>query len=111
MHSRGMQSPSTLALACPSPEAGHSVRVVLLPSSADCRSFEQLYAVDFFDESTPSQINDNFQLEVQYAYMNNVGKQRNDYFLIDFVEYERLESFASCIDEDARAAAYLAGRG
>ncbi|MDO8140346.1 MAG: hypothetical protein Q6358_02505, partial [Candidatus Brocadiales bacterium] len=54
-----------------------------------CSSFAQLYAVDFFAEAIPSAIADNFQLEVQYAFLDRSDHQQDEYFLIDFVEYDR----------------------
>jgi hypothetical protein len=74
-----------------------------------CSSFDQMYSVDFNAESQPESIKDNFQLEVRYAYIDMNSIQRNDYFLLDFVEFNQLEKFAQAIDEDAKAAAYLAG--
>lgn len=72
-----------------------------------CSSFDQMYSVDFYAESQPEAIKDNFLLEVRYAYFDRNNKQRNDYFLLDFVEFEKLEKFALAIDEDAKAARAL----
>lgn len=55
-----------------------------------CNSFAQLYEVDFLAESKPTAIQENFQLEVQYAYHDRDGNQRNEYFLLDFVEFDQL---------------------
>jgi len=73
-----------------------------------CNSLDKIYSVDFYTESEPEPIKENFQLEVRYAYIDRQGKQRNEYFLLDFVEFSQLEKFAELIDEDARAAAILA---
>jgi hypothetical protein len=73
-----------------------------------CSSFSDLYAVDFFAQSEPTSIHDNFQLEVQYAFLDRDGKQRNDYFLLDFVEFGQLANYVSDISKGAEAAAYLA---
>jgi hypothetical protein len=73
-----------------------------------CSSFAQLYSVDFIEESEPAVIKENFQLEVQYAFHDRAGNQRDDYFLLDFVEFEQLEKFQEAIDEGANAGAYLA---
>jgi hypothetical protein len=73
-----------------------------------CSSFDQIYYVDFYKESQPELIKDNFQLEVRYAYFDRHNKQRDDYFLLDFVEYSQLEKFAEVIDEDAKVAAFFA---
>ena len=73
-----------------------------------CSSFERLYGVDFLKESSPVRIADNFQLEVQYAYVDARGTPRDDYFLLDFVERDRLEEFCKAVDASASAAAQLA---
>lgn len=74
-----------------------------------CSSFKQIYSADFYAESEPKPITDNFQLEVNYAYIDKHSKQKDDYFLLDFVEFDQLESFAKAIDEDAKVAAFFAG--
>jgi hypothetical protein len=73
-----------------------------------CSSFAQLYNVDFLAESQPTVIQENFQLEVQYAFHDRAGNQRDDYFLLDFVEFDQLTKFEEVIDEGAKAGAYLA---
>ena len=75
-----------------------------------CSSFDQIYSTQFAVASMPKSIEDNFQLEVRYAYVDRHASQRNDYFLLDFVAFEKLSEFGAAIDEDARAAAFLAGR-
>ncbi len=72
-----------------------------------CNSFKQLYSVDFDAESEPKPIAVNFQLEVRYAYVDRRSNQRDDYFLLDFVEFDQLENFAKAIDEDAKVAAFF----
>lgn len=72
-----------------------------------CSSFDQLYAVDFLTESEPIAIGENFQLEVQYAYFDAAGHARNELFLLDFVEFGKLEQFEADIAKEATAAAYL----
>lgn len=73
-----------------------------------CSSFDQMYSVDFYTDSQPESIIDNFQLEVRYAYIDRWNKRRNEYFLLDFVEFNQLEKFGQVLDEDAKAAAFLA---
>jgi hypothetical protein len=86
-------------------------RVVLEFPVVVCSAFAQLYAVDFYTESQPESIKDNFQLEVRYAYIDRHNKQRDDYFLLDFVEFSQLEKLATAIDEDAKVAAFFASPG
>jgi hypothetical protein len=73
-----------------------------------CSSFESIFSVDFFADSEPQPIQENFQLEVRYAYIDRNDHQRNDYFLLDFVAFDKLTEFGQAIDKGARAAAYLA---
>ena len=73
-----------------------------------CSSFDKIYSVDFYTESQPESIKDNFQLEVRYAYIDRQNNQRDDYFLLDFVEFNQLEKFAEAIDQDAKVAAFFA---
>jgi hypothetical protein len=73
-----------------------------------CNSFEKLYCVDFFDSSEPRPIQDNFQLEVSYAYIDRNEAQRNEYFLLDFVAFNKLAEFGSAIDGDAKSGSFFA---
>lgn len=73
-----------------------------------CSSFAQIYGVDFFSDSTPELLTDNFQLEVRYAYVDRGGAARDDYFLLDFVEFQKLGSFVAAVDQDATTAAFFA---
>jgi hypothetical protein len=72
-----------------------------------CSSFDQFFSVDFFADSTPSPIKENFQLEVRYAYIDRDRADRDDYFLIDFVEFGQLAAFAEAIEEDGKGAAFF----
>jgi hypothetical protein len=76
-----------------------------------CSSFADLYAADFLKESEPVPIRENVQMEVQYAFLDNAGKQRDDYFLLDFVEFNQLAAYEADLSAGAKAAAYLASRG
>jgi hypothetical protein len=69
-----------------------------------CDSFANLYKVNFFDESQPEEIKDHFQLEVQYAYVDRSNRPKNDYFLIDMVDFQSIKSFISNIDKDSEIA-------
>ncbi len=73
-----------------------------------CSSFDRIFSVDFYADSQPEPIQENFQLEVRYAYIDRHERQRNDYFLLDFVAFDKLGQLGKAIDEDARAAAALA---
>lgn len=73
-----------------------------------CNSFSQGFAVDFFKDSPPERLGDNFQLEVRYAYALQDGSAREDYFLVDCVDFSRLAEFEAAIDRGASAGAALA---
>ena len=73
-----------------------------------CSSFDQIYSVDFHSDSKPEPVVENFQLEVRYAYIDGRNNQRDDYFLLDFVEFSQLEKFSEVISEDAGTAAFFA---
>ena len=86
---------------------GHQPAVVLEFPVVVCSSFGQIYQTDFYAEQAPEQISENFQLEMQYAYVDRNGQHKDDYFLLDFVEFDRLESFTTAIDQDARTAGFF----
>lgn len=70
-----------------------------------CSSFSSLFSADFDGKQESSEIRDNFQLEVEYAYVTPSGQAADELFLLDFVEYDKLGIFAAALEEDA----YLAG--
>lgn len=72
-----------------------------------CSSFQQVYGVDFYSESDPVQIQENFQLEIQYAYLGRAGRQVEEHLLLDFVEFDQLGKYMSLIDESAKAAVFF----
>jgi hypothetical protein len=74
----------------PALSQGHPPAVVLEFPIVVCSSFGRMYQTDFYADTTPEVISDNFQLELNYAYVNRGGQQQNDYFLLDFVEFDRL---------------------
>jgi hypothetical protein len=75
-----------------------------------CSSFSQLYAVEFLEESPAKEMEKNFQIEVQHAYLDRSGNQRDDYFLLDVVEFDQLAVYEKAVSKGAEAAAYLARR-
>lgn len=75
-----------------------------------CSSFQQIYGVDFFADSTPERVTGNFQLEIEYAYRDKAGAHRDAHLLLDFVEFDQLKTFVAAIEEDAKVAAFFAER-
>ncbi|MCG7932135.1 MAG: hypothetical protein N0E44_19055 [Candidatus Thiodiazotropha lotti] len=72
-----------------------------------CSSFEKMFSVDFYSESAPTRIENNFQFEVDYAFIEKSGNQRTNYFLLDFVEFDQLSKYFEGISKDAEALAIL----
>jgi hypothetical protein len=73
-----------------------------------CSSFSQMYAEDFAGRHQVSLVLDNFQLEVQYAYVEASGGSHDELFLLDIVEYDRLPKFVAAVAEDAEIAGIFA---
>jgi hypothetical protein len=72
-----------------------------------CNSFDNLFEVDFYGDTQPTALENNFQLEVRYAYVNRNSEQNDEYFLLDVIEYNQLETFTRAIQSDAEVAAYF----
>ena len=70
-----------------------------------CNSFNNLYKVDIESTNTLEEISEHFQLEVNYAYIDTNKKDRKEYFLIDVVNYEEIDSFLEIIQADVEAIA------
>ncbi len=68
-----------------------------------CNSFEKFVRTDINSENDPSIIEDNFQLEVNYAYMDAGSNHRSEYFLIDIIDFNKLDNFLAIIDSDVLA--------
>ena len=66
-----------------------------------CNSFENLYRVEIDTHADPSNIAENFQLEVNYAYMASNGSNINEYFLIDILNFDLFDGFLEQIEVDA----------
>lgn len=101
----GMVSLKGQAISIPQEERPPSA--VLEMPVVVCNSFSALYAANFDNNDEPKPIVDNFQLEVRYAYIDRHQKQCDDYFLLDFVEFDKLESFMEFIKVDVESAANL----
>ena len=87
---------------------GRGSTVVLNFPVVVCSSFSQVYAADFAGAQPTTQITDSFQLEVQYAFADATGQSRDELFLLDFVEFDKLPDLIKSISEDAEIAAYFA---
>lgn len=68
-----------------------------------CNSFDNLYRVEMEDSSNPEKITDNFQLEVNYAYIDYQGNHRSEYFLLDIVDFNNFYNFLAVLEADKGA--------
>lgn len=91
----------------PSVRRGRNPRVILEYPVVVCSSFDRIFAVDFDAGSPPRPVGDNFQLEVRYAYIDHQRRQRNEYFLLDFVAFDKLADFEGTIEKGTNAGAFL----
>jgi len=85
----------------PHPRRGEVLEIVNYPIIV-CNSFNNLYRVEIDTDAEPTNITENFQLEVNYAYTTLDGGNNNEYFLIDIVSFDLLESFLEKIEVDTR---------
>ena len=67
-----------------------------------CNSFENLYQVEIEGDEDPSGIKNNFHLEVNYAYMDSSGNNKNEYFLIDILNFDIFDSFLEVIQKNTK---------
>ncbi|MBC8552899.1 MAG: hypothetical protein H8D23_25015 [Candidatus Brocadiales bacterium] len=79
--------------------ASYSGKTVNLPVII-CNNFSNLYRVDIGLSKEPTKINDNFLLEVNYAYLESSGEHADEYFLIDIVDYKKLKSFLEMLQQE-----------
>lgn len=69
-----------------------------------CNSFTDFYGIDMDSPTTPPQpVDETFQLEVNYAYLDPRGTRRAEYFLIDVVEFDRLDTYLGILESDKDA--------
>ena len=55
-----------------------------------CNSFDDFYRVEMDKPDEVRPIDGNFQLEVNYAYINNLNNRKSEYFLIDIIDFNKL---------------------
>jgi len=65
-----------------------------------CNSFDKFLRTDIDTTTDPVQIGKNFQLEVNYAYMDFDRDQRNEFFLIDVLDFGKLDDYLATIEND-----------
>lgn len=74
-------------------------KVVNFPIIA-INSFENIYKRDNKKGDGYSEINKNFQMEVNYAYLNSTQKSVTEYFLIDILSKDKLIIFLDSLEEN-----------
>ncbi len=72
-----------------------------------CNSFENLYKVEIGVDADPLNIAENFLLEVNYAYRISNEESKNEYFLIDIVDFKLIEDFLKSIRNDANLVSFF----
>lgn len=72
-----------------------------------CNSFDALYRVEIGTDVEPSKISDNFQLEVNYAYLTPSGENINEYFLIDILDFNHLDTFLDNLETDSELVSFF----
>jgi len=87
----------------PSPRGSRKILASVNYPVIICNSFKNFYQVDIESTGKPKKINDNFQLEVNYAYMNVRKEPKNEYFLIDVLDYEKIDTFLEALQKDVDA--------
>lgn len=69
-----------------------------------CNSFENFYRIEMENpDDTPQMLIENFLLEVNYAYLNSRDQQTNEYFLLDIVDFKKIDSFLNMLESDIDA--------
>ncbi|MBI4619076.1 MAG: hypothetical protein HY739_02755 [Desulfobacterales bacterium] len=68
-----------------------------------CNSFADFYRVEMEDPGEPKPIDANFQIEVNYAYLDQQKNHRTEYFLIDIVDFDKLDNFLGVLEADKDA--------
>lgn len=68
-----------------------------------CNDFNNLYKINVDGNNNPEKIKENFQLEINYAYLDKDKNNQNKDFLIDIVNFEFLNDFLEKIKKDIEA--------
>lgn len=74
-----------------------------------CNSFNKFFRIDIGANVDPVPISKNFMLEVNYAYMDSNKNQRNEFFLIDVLDFTQLGGFLKIIEDDVTVISNVIG--
>lgn len=78
---------------------GNVIKTIHYPVIA-CNSFKKFFRINIGSSDDPVPIDHNFQLEVNYAYMDYNSKQTNEFFLIDVLDFSLLDDYLKTIEDD-----------
>lgn len=87
----------------PAPNQNNNILTTVELPVILCNSFEKFYRVEMDNSSNPESIQDNFQLEVNYAYLDHNKNNRNEFFLIDVVDFNKFDEFLDQMESDKNA--------
>lgn len=71
-------------------------------------SFKNIYGVDMDSAKSRRDIDANFKLEVNYAYLDLTKSHVNEFFLIDILSYETIDAFLGELEKDVEVIGFLA---
>jgi hypothetical protein len=72
--------------------------------------FRKYYWTSVSNPADPVPVARNFLFEVDYAYINRHRAFARDYFLVDMVDFTRIDAFIKSIDAEAAAACFMLER-
>lgn len=81
----------------------HNIRATIEYPVIVCNSFDKFYRIDIENATGHEKISDNFQLEVNYAYIDKKRDNTSEYFLLDIVDFNKIEDYLSSLEEDIKA--------
>lgn len=64
-----------------------------------CDSFKNFFKANSEDKRGYLELDDNFQLEVNYAYLDETRYVTNGYFLVDVIDFGKLDNFLKELEE------------
>ena len=85
---------------CSPPKRSHGAITFLHYPVIACSNFNLLYRVDIDSDESPSNVKDNFLLEVNYAYADFNGVQNCEYFLMDVVSFNLFQQYLEQLEKD-----------
>lgn len=65
-----------------------------------CNSFEKLYSTSMVNGADPVNMTDHFKIEIDYAYLDSKKRNVSEYFLIDVVDFNNIETYFKALEED-----------